>query len=413
MTNEQLDILIRRADITAVPDPTFVAVSHRNLSARVRGERTRRRTRFGHLQAELRLAFATTPSTPIRLTPMAMALLVVATLLALLAVVGALQRTHPQINGPLVVAARDQLDVIDPATGGVRTMVPPGEHLQGITRSPDGRAVTFWAEAGAHSRLYVMGIDGRDRRELIEALSVRWDSAIDTFSSDSRFLATEVTIDGEPRILVVDTVTGEARLITPAGMSAHNPLWSPDDRWLAFSTTSDTTGRLMLIRPDGTGMRSLVDDAGGPDTWSPDGRWIYFVGEDAAAVQHVYRADVAGGPRQQLTDGALHAGAAASSPDGTRLAFMADALYGWDLWVANADGSAPHMILAAAGLGGWSPDGQLLLARWKPPDPARGGLVTVRTDGSDLRVLVPYDATCRTGWAQVCELGFGWGVARP
>jgi hypothetical protein len=413
MTNEQLDLLIRRADISAVPDPAFVAASHRTLSARVRAERSRGRTPVGRLWRDARLAFLTTPSAPRPFAPMAIALVVLAALLALLAVAGALRRTDTPVNGPLVVSVGGQLQAIDPTSGAVRPMLPAGERVEGVTRSPDGRVVTFWTEDAGRSRLFVLGIDGRDRRELAQDLSVRWDSAIDVFSPDSRFLATEVTIDGRPRILVADTVTGAARLITPDGTGAHNPLWSPDGRWLAFSTTTETTDRLMLIRSDGTGMRPLAEDAGGPDTWSPDGRWVYFVGEKERGRTHVYRADVGGGRPQQLTGDAFQAGGAASSPDGTRLAFMADAVYGWDLWVANADGSAPRMVLASAGLGGWSPDGRLLLARWKPPDLGRGGLVTVRPDGTDMRVLVPYDATCRSGWDQTCENGYGWGVPRP
>src|SRR4029453_10284609 len=88
-------------------------------------------------------------------------------------------------------------------------------------------------------------------------------------------------LDGEPaRIIVADVVTGSARAVTPPGILAHSPLWSPDDRWIAFAEEAGGMGRsLAVIRTDGSGKRTISGDivgVAGPDTWSPDGTWIYF-----------------------------------------------------------------------------------------------------------------------------------------
>ena len=40
---------------------------------------------------------------------------------------------------------------------------------------------------------------------------------------------------GTSRILVTDAPTGSARLVTPDGMVAHCPLWSPDSESIAFA----------------------------------------------------------------------------------------------------------------------------------------------------------------------------------
>jgi TolB protein len=246
---------------------------------------------------------------------------------------------------------------------------------------------------------------------------VTWNPSIDTWSSDSRFLATEVTLDGGARILVVDIATGAAKVVTPPGIVAHNPLWSPDGQWIAFTPEAASGRGLSVIRTDGTGMHDVGGnlhglDVSGPDTWSPDGTWIYFNAGDSAE-SHVFRANVPGRFSQQLTEDQLRAYATASSPDGTKIAFIVGADYGFDLWVAESDGRDAHRILEATGLGGWSPDGQFILVRWKPRDNKLGGLGTVRPDGTGLTVLVPFDESCRDGWDQTCELGFGWGVARP
>ena len=58
---------------------------------------------------------------------------------------------------------------------------------------------------------------------------------------------------------------------------------------------------------------------------------------------------------------------------------------------SESDGRNAHLIRKATGLGGWSSDGQFILVRWKPPDNKLGGLGTLRPDGSDLTILVPFD----------------------
>ena len=153
-------------------------------------------------------------------------------------IVGALNRQPLGGNGLLLVSVKGQLEAIDPATGSSRPILAAGEKAEGVSRSPDGRLATFWTHDGARSRLFAIGVDGGDRRELASSLSLSWNPSIDTWSSDSRFLATEVTLDGQARILLVEVATGAARPVTPPGVVAHNPLWSPDDAWIAFAPES-------------------------------------------------------------------------------------------------------------------------------------------------------------------------------
>src|SRR6185369_14271570 len=108
----------------------------------------------------------------------------------------------------------------------VRTILPPGDDARGISRSPDGRLVSFWTSDVGRSHLYVIGVDGQKRRELASDLRLGWTDATDTWSSDSHFLATEATIEGQARIVIVDVASGAARPITPPEVRAHAPLWS-------------------------------------------------------------------------------------------------------------------------------------------------------------------------------------------
>jgi Tol biopolymer transport system component len=418
MTNEQLDALLRRLDVPSTPDPSFVTSSHAALQDRVRTARARDGSWIGRMVRYLRLTgtITTSPAVSRRVILVATVCLLMLALAAGLLIVGALRQPTPLGNGLLLVSAKGQLEAIDPTSGSAQPILPASEKVEGVSRSPDGRVATFWINGTDRSRLFAIGVDGRDRHELAKDLSVTWNPSIDTWSWDSRFLATEVNLDGQARILVVDVATGAARAITPPTVAAHNPLWSPDGLSVAFSRDTATRHTLSAVHVDGSGMQDLkgIDgiDVNGPDTWSPDGQWIYFGGGDAND-QHAFRVNVLHGDRERLSPANLYTPAVASSPDGTRIVFNADAgSTGWDLWVANSDGTAPHLLLKSGNAGSWSSDAQHVITVWRPVD-GLGGLATIRPNGSDFRVLVPFDPSCANGADQTCVLGFGWGVARP
>ena len=416
MTDDRIDALIRRLDVPSDPDPSFVRVTYAALMPRARAARVSDTSRVGRLQRDLRLVVsgAAWSAMPRRAGAAGFVLLLILAAMAALAIVGALNRVQPIQNGPLVVSIRGELRVIDTLGGSARTITLGGDDAQGVSRSPDGRLVTFWTIGGGRTHLYAVGIDGQDRRELASSMDLAWTSSIDTWSSDSRYLATgAILLDGgsrSERIVIVDVATGAATAVTPPEISAFSPLWSPDNQWIAFSEVAGAVHSLAIIRTDASGMRTVSGDltgVGGPDTWSPDGTWIYFDSDG-----HIYRANVPGGFNEQLTGDGLQAYAPASSPDGTMIAFIVDPPdhRAWQLYVANSDGSGAHRLLDNATHDGWSSDGRYVLAEWTPTDQP-GGLAVVTPDGSEFRVVLPFDADCRSG--ETCTDGVGWGQPRP
>jgi Tol biopolymer transport system component len=290
-----------------------------------------------------------------------------------------------------------------------------GDAAHGVSRSPDGRLIAFWTTGGGRSHLSIIGLDGRDRRELGSDLNLGWTDTIDVWSSDSRFLATEVTLGGQPaRILVANVATGAATLLTPLGLAAHNPLWSPDARLVAFTEESGLSRSLAVIGTDGANKRTISGDVvgvEGPDTWSPDGTWIYFNSRDGG----VYRANVAGGFSQLLIGKGLTLESArgpASSPDGTMIVFNVPRSDSpaMDVYIANSDGSDAHRLLERATHDGWSSDGRYVIVEWTPADQA-GGLAVMTPDGGEPKVLLPFDGVCQHG--PRCTDGVSWGQPRP
>jgi hypothetical protein len=415
MTDERLDALIRRLDVQAEPGASFVSSSTTTLVGRVRAARVQDASRVGRMRRDLRLALdpKVWPGLP---QPLAVAgitfLLVLAGLIAAFVIGRALTPKPIAVNGPLIVSVGGQLRTIDVETGQAGPIGVPGETAVHVSRSPDGRIVAFWRPDPDGDQLTFMDIAVGDRTMRVQDVALKWGGCVDTWSADSRSLASEVTIDGVSRILVVDSRTGIGRVLTPPGVIAHCPLWSPDGGWIAFTRESAEGSRsLSIIQTDGSDQRAVSGGrlrVSGPDSWSPDGAWIYFDAE-RSGIRGVYRANVADGRSTLLTDSDILAAAPALSPDGTTIAFIVNRSVGWDLYVASSDGTNPHRVAEHATNLGWSADGRYVLAQWTPPD-GTGGLAIVSPDGSGFRVVVPADQACPNADTP-CDIG--WGQARP
>lgn len=414
MTDERVDALIRRLDVPSSPDSAFVTSSFAMLLPRVRAGRAQDMSRLGRLRREIRLAIALA-AVPSAIRPVVrivlVGLLLMAALAATIVLIGALMRTSPIRNGPVIVAVGGEIRAIDVDSGASRPIGLQGETATHVSRSPDGRLVAYWRHTPSGDELMIMGIDGQDRRRVADEPGMTDMGPFDSWSPDSRYLASGVEVDGSGRILVADAVTGTARFLTREGVVASHPLWSPDGRWIAFTRQlDDGSSILAVIRPDGTGIRSAGGDVGpfqvdGPDSWSPDGTWIYFGTE-----RSIWRANLAAGISVQLTDPEVFAVGPITSPDGTLITYIVDTPVGWDLYVANSDGSSVRRLLENGRDLGWSADGRFILVRWTPLDQP-GGLAVITPDGGEPRVVAPAGQGCPQDNDAVCDIG--WGQPRP
>lgn len=211
------------------------------------------------------------------------------------------------------------------------------------------------------------------------------------------------------RLWRVGAVTGEPSQLTH-GDSDSSPAWSPDGRSIAFLRAEAGAAQLWTLAAGGGEPRQLTTlplGAGTP-AWSPDGTKIAFTawadpraveGEDSDlrsrrhaepvvidrlgyqldgvgllrdSRRHVHIVDVATGAVRQVTTGDWHSGDAAWSPDGSQLAFGANAGRDSDLTLRTSvyaidavDARArPKLIGLEGGTAGplaWTSDGESIL----------------------------------------------------
>jgi len=157
------------------------------------------------------------------------------------------------------------------------------------------------------------------------------------------------------------------RLTFEAGMQSE-PTWSPDGRWIAYS--SDRSGNFDIwFKPVAGGNPVQVTKSPAHDwqpDWSPDGSKIAFRSERNGGGLFV--APPSGGAEQKIADFGYRP---RWSHDGSRILFASSALrYIGDppkLYVVGLDGSPPREVQAEflqnisyGGMGGyaWHPDGQ-------------------------------------------------------
>lgn len=203
--------------------------------------------------------------------------------------------------------------------------------------------------------------------------------------------------------------TGRRTLVFDSGV--EHPSFSPDGKWLVFDNpgahlATSGPGRLMIIGVDGRDEHPLGGDAApGDPAWSPDGGSIVVAGAQLSIV----RPDGSSVRRIPIPAG-TYASGPAWSPDGTWISFTATTTgssptYTSDIYEVHPDGTALSRLTDNHDLSmsaSWSPDGsRLVFSRSQLADntstPAQIWIMTAA--GTDARqVTRSSDGAAQPAW---------------
>ncbi|MFL5796427.1 MAG: TolB family protein [Actinomycetota bacterium] len=155
------------------------------------------------------------------------------------------------------------------AGGGSRRLIYQGDSVFVPVLSPDGARLAFFEGRGdAENRLWVMNVDGTDKRPILgwnEAGRTPWSLQ---WSPDGTRLAFK---RGADRSFGIVNADGSGLAFFGVGVSdlgpGAGPYWSPDGTRLAFATGYWKSPSLAIARPDGTDLHELSVGRAGP--WNP------------------------------------------------------------------------------------------------------------------------------------------------
>ena len=171
------------------------------------------------------------------------------------------------------------------------------------------------------------------------------------------------------------------RIVRAEGGGVHDliegsfPAWSPDGELIAFRGVEGID--LAVIRPDGSGLRSLGSPGSECPVWSPDGTRLLFCRNQtrSGVVSNdwdVWVMDRDGSDQHRLTNDPARDYPIAWSSDGSKIVFFSDRSGHAASYVMAADGSGVDRVTDATNLTSvsvWLPDGRFIIAATESDPP--------------------------------------------
>ncbi|MTJ82918.1 MAG: hypothetical protein F8N37_18185 [Telmatospirillum sp.] len=183
--------------------------------------------------------------------------------------------------------------------------------------APNGKRVLL----SARGDLFSLPVEHGDTRNLTESSNAAEDHP--AFSPDGTRIAYTTDVTGEQQIAIRPADGGAETIVTRFAQGIlYQPVWSPGGDRLAFA---DGAHRLWVVDERGGELRQIAQD---PQeeihdySWSPDGRWIAYSTLDASHIRSLWFYSLDNGKATRVSSGRDDDSQPRFDPEGKYLYFL-------------------------------------------------------------------------------------------
>ncbi|MBL8037252.1 MAG: Tol-Pal system beta propeller repeat protein TolB [Nitrospira sp.] len=245
--------------------------------------------------------------------------------------------------------------------------------------------IAYVSELGSARELFLMDYDGYDPRQLTADgflnLMPRW-------SPDRRFLVfTTYRNRNAQDIDLLELATGKRWTLVSQGGLNITPALSPDGNFLAYSSSSEGNAELYRMDTHTKAVQRLTTNAGGDlsPSWAPSGRELAFTSDRNGGPQ-VFLISSDGSNVRRLTFEGDYNAAPAWSPRGNWIAYVCRTpKKEYKLCLITPDGQKRVQLTTGPGVDdspSWSPDGRHIV--FSSTADGKSHIYMINVDGKDL-----------------------------
>jgi Tol biopolymer transport system component len=198
----------------------------------------------------------------------------------------------------------------------------------------------------------------------IRKLGDRFDYAgFPSLSRDGRHVAFASTIDRNQDIVFLETArAATTRFTSDAGIDA-SPVWSPDNRRIAFASNRNGTFDTYLKDAGGAAAEDLFLAGYSPTDWSPDNRFLLCRKNDPKTSTDIWAVPLTGDRKPvPVVQTSFAEKDGQFSPDGKWIAYQSDESGRWEIYAQPFLGPGDKVPISTNGGGQvrWRRDGKEL-----------------------------------------------------
>ena len=177
-----------------------------------------------------------------------------------------------------LLIARGELFSVPAATGGITRNLTgtSGVHERNPKASPDGKTIAYISDASGEDEIWTMPADGSQSGKQLTKDADTYKFELQ-WSPDSKKIA---WADKKQRLQYIDVAVGKVTVAhTSKEWETRDFAWSPDSRWLAFTSPQRATmSKIVLYSLETSAVTEATDGWYGVSrpAFSADGKYLFF-----------------------------------------------------------------------------------------------------------------------------------------